>query len=213
MDNLPTEIRPVRVLVVGSNVYLRLGVVACLKEHADVEVVGAAADHQGALELHRELRPRVVIAGLWRSPVELTELTRSLLGQAPDTRILVLAAQEHDDDVVRVQGTGVHGFLSAESPADTMIAAVRAIHADRKFFPAVAERPPEDGTRLTRREREVLEHLARGASNKDSAAILRISQRTVQVHVMHILEKLGCNSRSEAVATAVQRGILRWPGR
>jgi two-component system NarL family response regulator len=174
-------------------------------------VVGAAADGPGALALLERTHPDVMLLD-WRLPgVAGVELARSASHFHPRVRILVLTSCQSDEDVNGALAAGARGYLTRDSSGDDLLAAIHALQAGQRFLsPAIAERLAAARTRqeLTRRERQVLEHIADGASNREVSETLGISQRTVEVYVSSILSKFGARSRTEAVSMALHHGLL-----
>jgi two-component system NarL family response regulator len=204
----------VRVLVAEDNFYTRLGTVAFLRGQPGIHVVGEAANGVRALELFAQLRPDVTIVDLRMPGMGGVELTTRLRQRAPDARILVLTHYEGDEDIFQALKAGAAGYLTKEAPGEDLIAAIRAVHAGSGFLPPeIAERLQSRSglPQLTQREREVLAEIAEGASNREAASTLGISERTAGLYVSSILCKLGASSRTEAVSIATRRGLL--PGR
>jgi two-component system NarL family response regulator len=206
-----TSGRQIRVLIAEDNFFTRFGTVAFLQLQPDIEVVGAAPDGQRALELYDQLRPDVVLIDLRMPRVDGVTLAASLRTRTPDPRILVLTNYAGDEDVFQALKAGARGYLTKESSGDELANAVRALHAGQRVLPAeIAQQLSRRCTlpELTRREREVLEQVAEGASNREVGQTLRISERTVGLFVSRILSKLDACSRTEAVSIGVKRGLL-----
>jgi two-component system, NarL family, response regulator len=161
--------------------------------------------------MYDDLSPDVVVVDLRMPGMNGIQLTAELCARNPEVRILVLTHYDGDEDIVRALKAGARGYLTKESSGEELVAAIRALHAGEHFLPPeIVERMslrrgmPE----LTRRERQVLEQVADGASNREAATTLGISEHTVGLYVSSILSKLGARSRTEAVSIAVLRGIL-----
>jgi two-component system, NarL family, response regulator len=200
----------IRVLVVDDDFYTRLGTMVFLQAQPGMEVVGQAPDSVQALELFARLQPDITITDV-RTPDMGVRLIVSLRALKPDARILVLTHRQGDEDISQALRAGARGYVTKSAPSEELLTAIRAVHRGQKFLPTdvlatVTNRLglPE----LTPREREVLAQIADGASNRDAAAALGISERTVGIHVSNILGKLGAVSRTEAVSIATRRGIL-----
>ncbi len=197
--------------MVEDNFYTRLGAVAFLRGQPDVEVVGEAFDGQHALEVFAECRPDVVLLDLQMPAMDGMAVARELSRTAPGVRILVLTQHHSDDHVSSALAAGAHGYLTKDASGPELLAALRAVSAGQRSLPPDVERrlssrPPE--LELTRRERQVLAHVAEGASNREIGATLGITVRTAEVYVSSILAKLGARSRTEAVALSIHRGLL-----
>jgi two-component system NarL family response regulator len=204
----------IRVLVVEDNFYTRHGTVTFLREQPGFVVAAEAATGERALALFETTRPDVVIVDLRMPGMDGVELTRALRERAPEARILVLTHYQGDEDIAQALKAGARGYLTKESSGEELLAAVRALHAGQAYLPPeIQERMSSrrGQPQLTRREREILEHIADGASNREAAEALGISERTAGLYVSRILSKLGARSRTEAASIAGRRGLLRSP--
>jgi two-component system NarL family response regulator len=204
----------IRVLIVEDNFYTRYGTVAFLREQAGIDVVGAAGNYERACQFLHELQPDVVLVDLRLPDLDGVQLAEWLIARRPDARILVLTNYQGDEDIFRALRAGARGYLTKDSSGDELLSAIRALHAGERFIPsAIAERIARRQGRqeLTRREREVLVQVADGASNREVAETLGISERTVEVFMSSILSKFGARSRTEAVSMASHRGLLPAP--
>jgi DNA-binding NarL/FixJ family response regulator len=136
----------------------------------------------------------------------------AIRGEFPDARILTLTTADGDVDIQRALEAGARGYLPKSLPPAEIVEAIRQVHAGKKRIPPqvaaqIAEHVSDEP--LTAREIEVLQHVASGNRNKNIAERLFISEETVKVHVKHVMEKLGASDRTQAVAIAVRRGIIR----
>jgi DNA-binding NarL/FixJ family response regulator len=201
----------IRVLVAEDNFYTRVGTVAFLGEQAGIVVVGEATDGESALAKFEQLRPDVLVADLRMPNMNGVELTTRVCARFPDARILVLTHHQGDEDIFQALKAGARGYLTKDSPGAELVAAIQAVSAGEKFLPPeiVEQIQSRQGIQpLTQREREVLELVADGASNREVADRLGIAERTVGLYVSSILSKLGARSRTEAASIAVRRGLL-----
>jgi two-component system NarL family response regulator len=199
------------VLVVEDNFYTRFGTVAFLRTQAGIEVVGEAGDGHQALALFQEKQPDVTVVDLRMPRMDGVQLAAALCAQAADARILVLTNYVGDEDIFQALKAGARGYLTKESSGEELLSAIRALHGGERFLPpSIVERISQrrGQQELTRRERQVLEQLADGASNREVAEQFGIGERTVGLYVSSILSKLGARSRTEAVAIASRRGLL-----
>lgn len=203
---------PIRVLVAEDNYLTRLGTVTLLRTQPDMEVVGEAEDGTAALDLYRRTAADVVVADLKMPGLDGVALAAALARETPPGKMLVLTHYDGDENVFRALKAGARGYLTKGVRPGDFLGAVRAVYAGDRYLPPdiagkVAERMMQPG--LSPRELQVLELVYRGMSNRQIAATLSVSERTVGMFVSNILAKLDARSRTEAVSIAIERGILQ----
>jgi two-component system NarL family response regulator len=201
----------IRLLIVDDHPIVRFGLTALLGLQDDFEIVGTAETGGAALALLAS-RPIDIILLDLRMPgfsgIQTLEKTRAV---APKVRTIVLSSFECDEEIYAAVKAGARGYLHKEAPSEDILSAIRSVHAGRQAFPRrVAERLSDDRMTagLSSREREVLELVAKGLTNKEVANTLQISQFTVRNHLNHITEKLEVTDRTEAIFIAIQTGII-----
>jgi DNA-binding NarL/FixJ family response regulator len=212
---------PIRVLVADDQTLVREGLVTLLGLIPGIEVAGAAADGQEAIDLAARLRPDVVLMDLRMPRVDGVEATRRLARAAGGPRVVVLTTYADDESIFAALQAGALGYLTKDSGAEEIARAVRTVHAGQALLePAVQRRlieslrerpsapapPPHD---LTPREVEVLGLIAEGLSNGDIARRLFVSEATVKTHVNNIFSKAGVRDRAQAVRYAFEHGLTR----
>ncbi|MBV9326179.1 MAG: response regulator transcription factor [Chloroflexi bacterium] len=207
----------IRVVLADDHALLREGTAELLERAGGIDVVGQAADGVEAVELVAATRPDVLLLDLAMPGLDGLEVTRRALSISPTTRVVALTAHEEQPYVLAMLQAGASGYLSKSSRGREVVQAVRAAAAGETVFSAaiargvtrraLGESGPE--TPLTPRERDVLFAAARGLGNKQIAAELGMSARTVQTHLTSVFAKLGVSSRTEAVLLAVKRGWVR----
>ena len=206
----------IRLLVVDDHPVVREGLVAVLADQPDFDVVGSTGSAEEALELVRRLRPDVVLLDLELPRMDGVDAIPRLAAASPNTRVMVFTAYDTDERVLGATRGGARGYLLKGAPVEEIARAIRAVQGgDSYLAPRVAAklltavRSPRRGQGLlSERERAVLREVAAGHSNKQIARALQISERTVKYHVTSLLTKLGADNRAQAVAVAVQRGLL-----
>jgi DNA-binding NarL/FixJ family response regulator len=205
----------IRVLVVDDHPVVRQGLIAILGYEPDIEVVGDAADGEAAVRLILERRPDVVLLDLRLPKFDGVEVMRQVRTQAPQVRFLVLTTYDTDEYIGPALAAGAQGYLLKDALPDELSRGIHAVmRGAAALEPAVAARllermaEGERGDELSERELEVLRLLVAGASNKAIAAQLNLSENTIKTHISRIFAKLGVQSRAEAVAVALQRGLV-----
>jgi len=207
----------IRILIADDHPVVRDGLVAILSTQDDFEVVGDAGNGRETVALVAERQPNVVLLDLEMPEMDGVETLRQLRQAGADVRVIVFTAFDTDERILTAVQAGAQGYLLKGAPRQELFNAVRVVHSGGSLLqPIVASRllqrvsqePARPVESLTPRELEVLERLAQGLQNKEIAAELVISERTVKFHVSAILGKLDAGNRTEAVAIAAQRGLI-----
>ena len=208
----------IRVVLIDDHGLCRRGLSELLEARAGIKVVGNTGDADEAVRLLRDERPDLAIMDLRMAPVDGHRLLTRLRAEGIETPVVVLTMSDSQEDIGRAFRAGVRGYLLKDMDPDEVIDAIRrTARGEVVVSPVMALKivdlllPAQPGnTRadymksLTEREREILQHLANGESNKVIAQSLGISHDTVKLHVRHILSKLGLRSRVEAAVFAVE---------
>jgi DNA-binding NarL/FixJ family response regulator len=210
-------VTPLRLVVVDDHPVVRDGLRGMLGTQPDLDVVGEAASGTEALTVVAAARPDVVLTDLRMPAPSGGTLIRLLIERVPTTQILVLTTHDTDSDVLPAIEAGAIGYLLKDAPREELFRAVRAAaRGETVLAPSVAAllltriRPqrPLTESRLSAREHEVLSLVAEGKTNRETAALLYISEATVKTHLLHIYAKLEVTDRASAVAAAYRRGVL-----
>ncbi len=199
-----------RVLVVDDHPILRFGVIAMIEGCADMSVVAQAGTLLDGVRLFKEHRPDVTLLDLSLPDGSGVDAIRQILQAHPDARIVVLTTYEGDEDIYQALDAGAMGYLIKGMPHQSLLDALRRVHSGRRFIPspvksALSSRQPD--SELSVREREVLALLVRGRSNREIAEELLIKEATVKSHVSIILQRLEVTDRTQAVISALKRGL------
>jgi len=212
----------VRILLADDHTVMRAGLRLLLERHEDFEVVGEASDGRQAVDIATELKPAVVVMDIAMPQLNGVEAARQILNRDPETAIVMLSMHSDESYVLRSLKAGARAYLLKDSAEADLVSAIQAIIEGKSFFsPGVRALLKEDYIHrlakfgaddtyelLTAREREVLQLVAEGRSNKEVAALLNLSLYTVETHRTHILQKLNLHSVPDLILYAVRKGII-----
>jgi PAS domain S-box-containing protein len=202
----------IRVLIADDHSILRDGLVAIIKQEADMEVVAETGDGQQAVKLWQEYRPDITLMDLRMPGLDGVKAIYQIRGVDPNARIIVLTTYDGDEDIYRGMRAGAKSYLLKDVRCEELFQCIRQVHVGQAFLPPeiaakLAGRMPAE--ELTSREMDVLRLLAEGKPNKLIAADLSISEVTVKSHALSLFRKLNVLSRTEAIAVAHRKGLLR----
>ena len=208
---LPTKV--INVLIADDHPVVREGLAAIFKSQKDIKVIAEATNGEEACELCKRLSPDVLLLDL-RMPKKdgLQVISDLMVREATKPRIVVMTTYESEEDIRRALKGGAKGYLVKGAAPQQIREAVRRVAEGESLLPAdVASKLAESMAHLelSERERQVLQYIANGRSNKEIGQILYISENTVKVHVKAILTKLDAMGRTEAIAIALQRGLIQ----
>lgn len=212
--HVSTGVRSIRVLLADDHAIVRGGVAGVLRDETDVTVVAEAADGIEAVALYQRHNPDIALIDVKMPGLDGPAVVEAIRERHADARIVILTTYDADDDVERALKAGAKAYLLKDVSPRELVACVRAVHQGRSWVsPTIAAKLAERMTRveLTPREMGVLRELAAGKSNKQIAAALNIAEGTAKVHAARLYEKLGVSSRTEALAAALRRGLIRLP--
>jgi len=206
----------IHILIADDHPIVRDGLRAILGTQSDFEVVGEAVNGAELVAQVATLQPDVILTDLEMQGMDGVEAIRRVRAQPSDIGIIVLTVYDTDDVILAALQAGAQGYLLKGAPRAEIFNAIRVVHAGGSLInPLVATRlinraraPQNESQALTERETGVLQLLGQGKINKEIAAVLHITERTVKFHVSAILGKLGVGNRTEAVTVAVQRGLI-----
>jgi len=214
----------IRILLVDDDDLMRAGLRAVLSSDDELEIVGEVSGGRGAVGAVRETRPHVVLMDIRMPDLDGIAATREVLSAMPDAKVVMLTTFEDDDYLFGALAAGASGFLLKRTRPEDLIAAIRTVaEGDALLSPSVTRRVIDRAAtqprlarsdaleRLTPREREVLELIARGLSNAEIAEALVVEETTVKTHVKRLLAKLGLRDRVQAVIFAYEHGVAE-PG-
>lgn len=204
------------ILVADDHPVVRHGLRALLESNTEWKVVAEAGNGREAVAKVRELRPDLAILDISMPLLNGLDAAREIATHTPKTRVLILSMHDSEEVIRRAVESGAQGFVRKSEAESELLAAVRAVLNDNLFFPSVAGAalrtrggdPSISRSRLTAREREILQLIAEGNSNKEVAAVLGVSPRTIENHRASIMHKLRLKSLSELVRYAVRNKII-----
>jgi DNA-binding NarL/FixJ family response regulator len=202
----------IRILCIDGHPLFREGIARIINEQPDMVLVSEASIVQEAIQLYREHQPDITLMEIQLPDWNGIDALSAIRSEFPTARIIILTASDGDVEVRRALNAGASGYLLKDTPPSELLQEIRKVHSGRRAIqPQLAAKLAEhigDDT-LSTREVGVLALVAQGNRNRDIGTQLCISVETVKAHLKHIREKLGAKDRTEAIAIAVRRGILR----
>ena len=219
---MPEPARAVRIAIADDHQIFRDGLRVLLESEPGFEVVAEAGDGREAVQFTERHSPDVVVADIAMPILNGIEAARQITQKSPNTAIVILSMHSDESYVLRALKAGARGYLLKDAPEADLINAILAVHHGKAFFsPLISKMLVEDYIRqlqtrgaedsyelLTSREREVLQLLAEGKSNKDVASILDLTLHTVETHRSNILQKLNLHGTPEMILYAVRKGVI-----
>jgi DNA-binding NarL/FixJ family response regulator len=210
-----------RLLIADDHELIRVGLRHLLEEQPGWKVIAEAQDGREAVAMAKELRPDVAIMDIAMPLLNGVEASRQILAELPRTQILILSVHESDAVIRQVLDIGVRAYLFKSDASRDLVAAVNAVRDDKPFFSGrvaqllldgylgLAEREGDgNGSRLTARQREIVQLLAEGKTSRDVARILNVSVKTAETHRANIMHRLRCHSVSEIVRYAMRNAMI-----
>ncbi|MDE3011096.1 MAG: response regulator transcription factor [Pseudomonadota bacterium] len=201
-----------RLLIADDHTALRLGLVTIAESVPHIRVIGEAVDGVDAVARYQELKPDVMILDLRMPKLDGIEVVERVLSFDPQARILVMTMYDHEEDIFRSVRAGARGYILKSAPREEILKAIEAVARGERYMPqyvALKLAAHMATPQLTTREREVLELMQIGITNKEIGTQLHLTEGTIKSHVREIMAKLNAISRTEAVNLAVQRGLLK----
>ena len=218
---MPSKI--ITLLLVDDHAMFREGIRSLVEIHSDIKVVGEAATGRQAVEMAKTLSPNIVVMDIAMPSLNGVEATHQILAHFPQSKVLILSAHSDDEYIKRAVSAGASGYLIKHTSSDILVSAIREIHKGAKVFsPAVQDRLQADRQQkpgasslsegniplLTSREIEVVQLIAEGKANKQVAAELRISIKTVEKHRQNLMNKLKIHDTASLTRYAISEGIV-----
>lgn len=200
-----------RVMVVDDHPLIRVGITAIVNARSDMTVVAQAETGEEAVAMYARFKPNVTLMDLKLPGMSGVATITAIRSEHKSARFIVVTTYEGDEDIHRALEAGAQGYIIKGMPYQVLVQALQRVNSGGRFLPppvahALASRTPNSD--LSSRELEVLNLLVAGKSNKDIAHLLRITEATVKSHVSAILMRLDVDDRTQAVVTALQRGLV-----
>jgi DNA-binding NarL/FixJ family response regulator len=202
----------IQILLVDDHLIARVGLRSLLETQPDMKVIAEASSGEAACRQFEEHRPDIVLMDLRMPGLSGVETTTAIRAKHPEARVIVLTTFDNDEDIYRALQAGAFGYLLKNVESERLVETIRFVHAGKYKLPGdVATRLAQRlaAPQLSPREREVLELIVKGRSNKEIGADLGVAENTVKNHVKVVLEKLGVQDRVQATTRAIQRGMVR----
>lgn len=206
---------PIRVLLADDHSLVRKGFRRLLDDEAEIEVVGEAASGSAAIELALQLTPQVVVMDLAMPELDGIQATVQILRNQPGVGILILSMYSEDNYVRNAFAAGARGYLLKNALEVDLPYAIKEVAAGRTVLAPGLTMPTQDSNsdfdKLTQREREVLQYIVQGKSNREIAAVLHLSVNTVSVHRANLMQALGIHRTADLVVYALRHGLVTMP--
>lgn len=212
MNSYPQQSEKISVLIVDDHALFRTGVATVINKQRDMTVIAQAGDAEIGIRLFAEHVPDVALIDVRIPGMDGVEMIENLRQKFPAAKLIILTTYDTDEDIERALRAGAKGFLLKDATSAELVDAIRAVQQGRTVVaPSVATKLAERVTQpaLTAREMSVLRLVVNGKANKEIANDLFISEGTVKIHLTHLFEKLEVASRTEAIALAIKRGLVR----
>jgi len=213
--------KKIKVVVADDHTILRQGIKALLDNQEEIEVVGEAKDGREAIKAIEELSPDVILMDIAMPGLNGLEATRRIKKKFPKTKVVVLTMHTNEEYIFQILNAGADGYLVKETAFQDLISAINSVHRGEAFMsPSISKKVMTDYIQraqgeervgfdtLTTREREILQLVAEGNSNKKIAEVLFISPKTVETHRAHIMDKLNIHDRAGLIKYAIRKGMI-----
>jgi len=201
----------IRIMVVDDHPSMRMGLIALIQGQSDMDVVAEASNGEEAVIVYEDTNPDVVLMDLQMPEMNGIEALMLIRKKFPEARIIILSTFDWDEDIHLAIQSGAKSYLLKDASIEEIAGVIRLVYSGENVLPAVVAKRLEECSQrkqLSEREREVLEYLIKGRSNKEIAAKLYISEETVKSHLKSLFVKLQVRDRTEAAITAVRHGIV-----
>ncbi len=207
-----TSQQPITVLLADDHSLVRRGFRRMLEDDENIRVIGEASNGIEAIRLASELKPKVVVMDLSMPELDGVQATKEIVKHLPGTEVLVLSMHAEDNYVRNALDAGAKGYLLKNAIDVDLLGAIKAVAEGKRFMGSglryVAGERDDELSKLTAREKQVLQLIAQGKSNKEIASILELSVNTVSVHRANLMEKMNIHRTAELVLFAIRKGLV-----
>lgn len=206
------ESAAIRVLIVDDHSIVRQGLAALIENEPGMTVVGQAGNGQDAIAQYRQLQPDITLMDLRMPHMSGVDATIAICAEFTNARIIVLTTYDGDEDIYGGLRAGAKGYLLKDAEPETLLNAIHTVHSGQQYIPSeIAAKLVQrmSNPKLSDRELEVVRLMVQGLNNYDIGTALNITESTVKFHINRILSKLGVSDRTQAVITALKRGIAK----
>jgi DNA-binding NarL/FixJ family response regulator len=212
MTEQQTITEPITVLLADDHSLVRRGFRRLLEDDESLKVVGEASTGVEAIRMAQELKPKVVVMDLSMPDLDGVQATREIVKHLPGTDVLVLSMHAEDNYVRNALDAGAKGYLLKSAIDVDLVGAIRAVAEGKRFIGSglryIAQEQDDELNKLTAREKQVLQLIAQGKSNKEIAQLLDLSVNTVSVHRANLMEKMNIHRTAELVLFAIRKGLV-----
>lgn len=212
MTEQQTITEPITVLLADDHSLVRRGFRRLLEDDESLKVVGEASTGVEAIRMAQELKPKVVVMDLSMPDLDGVQATREIVKHLPGTDVLVLSMHAEDNYVRNALDAGAKGYLLKSAINVDLVGAIRAVAEGKRFIGSglryIAQEQDDELNKLTAREKQVLQLIAQGKSNKEIAQLLDLSVNTVSVHRANLMEKMNIHRTAELVLFAIRKGLV-----
>ena len=207
------DLKKIRILVADDHAIVRMGLVALLATEQDIEVVGEAEDGREAVKQTVVARPDVVIMDIMMPAMDGIAATAEIVKRAPGVKILILTTSSSSDDYSRALAAGAHGIVVKRAANMELLSAIRKVASEKRVISSEARRlmkedPPTP--KLTERQLGIIHSMMRGLTNREIAMQFNITPNCVKAHIKRVCNKIGAANRTEAVAIAMRKHLLKF---
>lgn len=206
------NLKKIRILVADDHAIVRMGLVALLTTEQDMEVIGEAEDGEEAVKLAESARPDVVIMDIMMPTMDGIAATEEIVRRMPEAKVLILTTSGSSDDYSRALAAGAYGIVVKRAANMELLAAIRKVAAEKKTISPEARRLMQDDPptpKLTERQLGIIHSMMRGLTNREIAVQFSITPNGVKAHIKRVCNKIGAANRTEAVAIAMRKHLLK----